>query len=702
MISSRERKILEYLIQQESLVTIKELTSFCGASERSVRNDLKNLNKWLAEKGLPPIEILKRKGVYLDPEAKAVLTDVEITKEQDSYYFSAQDRKYIILGSLFFKDKIVNSTKLPDLLNVSQSTIVNDMRQVYKWLKSNDISVESKAHIGISLNDSEENIRKGCFLLLCEMAYPSFNSILTSGLSYLETVFSRYNLEEPKAFLDKYRLPLLEIIDTIQKEHNYQLTDDGLLDVFLMMLIVTIRIKKNCFISSSSEINRHYERLYSGHDAIDFSAFYKMVKLNSFNENENRYLNIVWHIGNRYVQKKDKPIVSNNEVQVFLQGLETALGYHIDWRKEEVMNIAKDLDIFISKRLLNIKTYYEEEVKYDVSRWQRENDVCRKQLTAFLEEKCGQTYEATKYETNQMLIELASCIARHEQETAKSTYKIFVVCSGTLDESRLINYRLNQLFSNISKVEFISYNEYKKARNFLEYDVLLSTVDLPEDAGSYFKISSLVTKEELLDLVLKLRSRLLIVEQRRIVNEMVDVVMGMPEIRSEQKAMLSMEVAKYLYNKDYYSFKSTLRLSELISPRLIKVKASVSSGDEAIQKAGELLMNRGLIQQDEIDAMIELNKKLRGYTVIDEGVAFPHLLTDNVDSPCVCLMTLKKPIPMTEGGRAVSLIIMLVSNDDVSHISIIEDIIELLNNKDKKQKIMEARKTEDIITVLND
>ena len=248
----------------------------------------------------------------------------------------------------------------------------------------------------------------------------------------------------------------------------------------------------------------------------------------------------------------------------------------------------------------------------------------------------------------------------------------------------------------------MSYHEFLKVKDFLDYDILLSTIDLPEIEEKYYKISSVVTKEELINLVHVMQFRLPITERRRIVNETVNVMMRMPEIQKEQKLMLSMEIAKYLQERQYKEPNKSMKgLSDLLDSDLVKVQATVNSGDEAIQLAGDLLMHRGLIRQKQIDTMIDLNQKYRGYTVIDEGVAFPHLLTDAVDVPCISLVTLEHEVPMHEGGRSVSIIIMLISNDDTSHIAIIEDIIELLNDPQKKKKIREAKCAKDIRDVIN-
>ncbi len=299
-------------------------------------------------------------------------------------------------------------------------------------------------------------------------------------------------------------------------------------------------------------------------------------------------------------------------------------------------------------------------------------------------------------------MEVVSCLANSEFEALSNKHEIVVVSSGIVNESRLIKYRLEQLFSNVNEIKCLSYHEFLKVKDFLDYDILLSTIDLPEIEEKYYKISSVVTKEELINLVHVMQFRLPITERRRIVNETVNVMMRMPEIQKEQKLMLSMEIAKYLQERQYKEPNKSMKwLSDLLDSDLVKVQATVNSGDEAIQLAGDLLMHRGLIRQEQIDTMIDLNQKYHGYTVIDEGVAFPHLLTDAVDVPCISLVTLEHEVPMHEGGRSVSIIIMLISNDDTSHIAIIEDIIELLNDPQKKKKIREAKCAKDIRDVIN-
>lgn len=701
MLNTRSRKILYYLIQQNEIITIKELANIFCVSERSIRNDLQKIDEWLKKADFPPLDIIMRKGVRIAERSKEALSRMKIT-QNEGYVMSAQERVWSILGTLLFGEGIINTTKLPEVLEVSQSSVVNDMRNVYRWMATNQIAIESRPHRGVYLDDKEENIRKGCCILLNEIVFSAFQGVLNSNFLELEGIFNRYHFTELIKALEKYRVPIIEVIQTVQKEYHYHFTDDGLCNVFFQMFIAAIRIEKNEFIEKTSGISGQYDRLYQGQSSIRFDCFFEMLKLDEFPEVENKYLNIVWHSANREARKNSHTIFSQYEIQTFLHRIEASLGYYVPWQREEMINISKDIDVVLNKHLIGLKYSYEDEIAYNIKQWQKEYKVCKEVLTEMISCKSGMDYVPTEYEIVQILIEVVSCLANSELEALSNKHEIVVVCSGIVNESRLIKYRLSQLFSNVNEIKCISYHEFLKIQDFLDYDILLSTIDLPEVEGKYYKISPVVTKEELIDLVHVLQFRLPITERRKIVNETVDVMMKMPEIQKEQKLMLSMEIAKYLQERQYKEPNKSMKgLADLLNPDFILVGASAKSGNEAIQLAGNLLANKNRIQQKQIDIMIDLNNKYNGYTVIDEGVAFPHLLTDVVEVPCISLVTLDKEVQMNEGGRNVSIIIMLISNDDTSHIAIIEDIIEILNDPQKKKRIKEAKTADDIKFVIN-
>ena len=122
---------------------------------------------------------------------------------------------------------------------------------------------------------------------------------------------------------------------------------------------------------------------------------------------------------------------------------------------------------------------------------------------------------------------------------------------------------------------------------------------------------------------------------------------------------------------------------------------------EAIQIGGDLLRRAGLITQEHIDRMIQLKKKLGGYIVIDQGVAMPHLLVPELEGPCMSLITLEKPVRFHNAENdPVDLVIVLLSNNNTSHIKVLEELIEILNQPEKKQAIRRAENPYELLGLL--
>lgn len=701
MLNIRSKKILYYLSQQNETISIKELASKFDVSERSIRNDIREINDWLKRADLSPLEQIKRKGVRISADAKNTLLKLNINNK--AYIMSAQERRWIILGRLLFTNEILNISKLPDLLNVSQSTIVTDMRYVYQWMKVNRIKVYSKPHIGVHLGECELAIRRGGVLLLHEMTCSAFDRLLLSNFKELNTTLEHYISKEVASFFEDNRTVIFGYIQKIQKNYHYHLTDDGLWTAFLQLMVTLYSIEKRHCGEQLLEITTFYDRFYDPTSKINFEDLLKTCLSQEEINAENKYLNVVWHSGNRMADHESHSIFTKNEIHTFLHRLEVDLGYYIPWERNEILNTSKNLDVFINKHILGLRFPYEDEIEYSIEKWEQEFTICSDVLKEFLVDKSQrENYNPTKYETVQILVEVISSLANSEFEAMSNRHDIVVVCSGVISESSLIKYRLYQLFSNVNEIRCLPYHEFITMKEFLNYDLLLSTIDLPSAIGQYYKMSPVVTKEELMDLVHVMQFRFPLTEKRKIVNDTIDVMMKMPEIKKDQKAMLSVQIAKYLKEKHYYQPQKNLKgLRDLLTTDLISVRASVNTGNEAIQLAGNLLMKKGFISQKEIDCMIDWNERYPNYTVIDEGVAFPHLLTDGVDEPCISLVSLDHSVEMTNGGKKVSIIIMLVSNNNTSHIAIIEDIIDLLDNPRRKERIQNAKSIDDILSTIN-
>ncbi len=139
----RERKILLYLLQKE-MVTIKEITNIVGASEKTIRMDLKkkNINQILDEKNL---KLIKKRGHGIKIVGKKndkLLLIKELNQDQEelNYVLYNQKEQYILL-LLLFSEKPISITKLEHNLYLTKGIIYNTLKQVAKICEENNLEL---------------------------------------------------------------------------------------------------------------------------------------------------------------------------------------------------------------------------------------------------------------------------------------------------------------------------------------------------------------------------------------------------------------------------------------------------------------------------------------------------------------------------------------------------------------------------------
>ncbi len=120
-------------------------------------------------------------------------------------------------------------------------------------------------------------------------------------------------------------------------------------------------------------------------------------------------------------------------------------------------------------------------------------------------------------------------------------------------------------------------------------------------------------------------------------------------------------------------------MKELISFENIKVKAGAKDWKEAIDIAGNLLLNSGKIKRKYIDNMIEAVIDLGPYIVLTPGFALAHAApSSDVLENGVSLITLEQPVNFGSINDPVNVVLCLASVDSNSHINVLKSVAEKL------------------------
>ena len=131
----------------------------------------------------------------------------------------------------------------------------------------------------------------------------------------------------------------------------------------------------------------------------------------------------------------------------------------------------------------------------------------------------------------------------------------------------------------------------------------------------------------------------------------------------------------------------------------IQILPQVDSWEEAIKIASRPLLEKGYIEPRYIDTMISKVNELGFYIVLSEDVAMPHSRPeDGVLKMGMSLLKLDTPAKF--GNNNIQIVITLAAKDNESHIDALANLVELLNDDEKIEKIKLAKTNQEILEII--
>lgn len=228
---SMKKKILERL-DTEFYITATQLASEVGASEKTVRTRIKELNEELKEHGAQ-IHSRRNAGFCLridDVDAYEAWRKQSMAITEALPATSAERVQYLLAYLLNHSDYI----KLDDLsqfLYISRNSLTADLKQVEHMLKLYDLSIDRRPSYGIRIEGSEFN-RRICIA----------NCLLKR---------ERMGMDLDKQKQDMKRLA--DILKDVLQECKLNLSETAFESLVLHLYVANGRIQRNCPVDFSPE-----------------------------------------------------------------------------------------------------------------------------------------------------------------------------------------------------------------------------------------------------------------------------------------------------------------------------------------------------------------------------------------------------------------------------------------------------------------
>lgn len=143
-------------------------------------------------------------------------------------------------------------------------------------------------------------------------------------------------------------------------------------------------------------------------------------------------------------------------------------------------------------------------------------------------------------------------------------------------------------------------------------------------------------------------------------------------------------------------------LAQMLTEDTIALRLRVQDWQEAVRKAGELLVRSGAVEPRYVEAMIEMVKEIGPYIVIAPGVALPHARPEEgVRRPCMSLLTLATPVSFGNVyNDPVTVVIAFGTPDREGHISALAELARLLENAPVMEQVKGASTSEEIVALI--
>lgn len=143
-------------------------------------------------------------------------------------------------------------------------------------------------------------------------------------------------------------------------------------------------------------------------------------------------------------------------------------------------------------------------------------------------------------------------------------------------------------------------------------------------------------------------------------------------------------------------------LKDILKDSHILLNQECNNWKEAIAKSADALLASEVIEERYIDAMIKSVEEYGPYIVVGKHLALAHARPeDGVNELGISVMTLKEPVVFGNSDNdPVKIIFCLAAVDSYSHLNLMKNLIELINDPEKLDKLTASQDKDSFNNIL--
>ncbi|PGS52607.1 BglG family transcription antiterminator [Bacillus sp. AFS041924] len=484
-ISAREREIISLLLENPNGMNVQEIAGNLNVSGRTVQRELKGIESIVSTHNLLLKKVLGS-GMYIEgsPEQK---NELQIAILKSGQEFTQKERQELILCSLLKEPKSIKLSALANDLHVTVATVSNDLNKVEEWLKDFDLDLIRKKGYGIALLGSERKKRKVLghliaqqlneyeFLSVMEDEYETKNS-LSNGL-----------LEIIK--LEKLTM-IGKMIRDIEQRLPYSLADSAFMTFTIHLSLAIERIIQGELIKMDEvvleELSITKEFTIADQIVQELEEVFK-VKIPTA---EKGYITMHLLGARQRQEKNDWFKESSTEIVVGSKKLINLVSKELEINFEEDQALFEGLITHIEPAIYRIQKKLDANNPL-VSQIQEDYPA----LFKIIQEGLKVAFPSIVFpneEVAYLVLHFGSSQVIYENS---KEVRALVLCSSGIGSSKMLASRIKKEIKEITEIEVSSLANLKNIQ-FEQYDIILSTVEMPGFSKKYITVNPLLPKEE--------------------------------------------------------------------------------------------------------------------------------------------------------------------------------------------------------------
>lgn len=690
--NKRQCNILTMLVSDYE-VCIEDLMKRFDVSERTLRNDIRNLNEFLP-KGTEVSIVEGRKVTASSKEDfSAVITKIVSQSDYYQYKLSAQERRAIAAVILLYNSGYVTASYLADRLSTSKNTIVGEIDNLKESFARHGVSLKAKSGRGFYVQGEEKSIREFIFEL-------AFGMKTDEGYS---TAYQTLIEKEINGRAD--RKQIRERICDWENKHGFEFTDESfrILESYLVIIVNRI-INGNVYAGNVEDTNEIADTELAS-ELLHMLLSDTEVDLEAIVKTEAGYLNRVL-LGCRYIKKNYEEETDSAYTEMRILGFIYDVCQKVDISQK--ISYEKFHFIFVH---INSAIKRAKEGLHNVKGmlW-RELETAYPQIFEVVRQEAGVLEELAGHEiSDEELSYIAMYFIAVLEENITSPEKIhaILVCSAGMCTAMLLKAKL-KLHFNIEIVDVLSVHQYERY-DLKNVDMVLSTVYIEKTCLPTACITPILSENDveiLHNTIRKIRrdrkcreQSILQAQVTEYINEYRGLAQGVETETDLYKSTVQDFYQKYFGND---SGEEGRMLYSLLDEESVVLDYEADTWEEAIRGAGQILLKKSVIVERYIDSMIQIVKRNGPYNVFVPHAAIAHASpADGSLTLGISLVRLKNPVVFHHPSNdPVQVIACISGGQEKRYLQPFFHLVRILQNEEVLDFILSAENAVEIINII--